>query len=180
LGESLRGAPSDDLGDLLEEIEPEFRALVRRFRIPEADADDLVQEALLTFLVKRASVVSPRPWLIAVLRNRCLLYWRRRRRGLIQAVDAALLEELGPGVAPAQQRSDLRHDLGSALAELTPRCRRILRLRYGLDYTGPEIASKLESRVDTIRQATLRCLSALSRCLTAREEAAAPVGEGSG
>ena len=45
------------------------------------------------------------------------------------------------------------------------RCRSILRLRYGLDCAGDEIAQRLGYKANTVRQATLRCLSALSHRL---------------
>lgn len=74
---------------------------------------------------------------------------------------------------PHSQR-DLRRDLRGALAGLPARCRTLLGLRYGLDRTSPEIAERLGARAASVRKATRRCLSALSRSLVAggyREEA---------
>lgn len=159
------GHSPDDLTFALERIEGDIRSLLLRFHIPAQDAEDLLQDVLLAYLAKRSAIVSPAPWLLATLRNHCLIYWRRRRRSLIHALDEGLLEEVAGGRSGGQENSDLARDLTSAVARLPGRCRTILRLRYGLECAGAEIAERLGYRPDTIRQATLRCLSALSRQL---------------
>jgi RNA polymerase sigma factor (sigma-70 family) len=159
------GRQADELTAVLERLEPELRRVLVRFRIPAQDAEDLIQDTLLVFLTKHDTIASPAPWLLATLRNRCLVYWRRRRRHLIEAIDAGLLEEVAGGRPGDQNRRDLARDLSGAVSRLPNRCRSILRLRYGLECAGPEIAEQLGYRPDTIRQATLRCLSALSRQL---------------
>ena len=156
--------PASDLGALLERLEPELRAIVRQFGIPREDADDILQDTALAFLTRQSEIRSPRAWLATVFKKRCLLYWRSRRRRFIEAVDTALLEEVGEQENRQQQR-DLRHDLNTALSQLSGKCRRILGMRYGLECTGPEIAARIGAKPATVRQATLRCLSALTRCL---------------
>lgn len=157
----------DDLSATLERLEPELQRVLVRFQIPAQDAEDLLQDSLLVLLTKRDSIASPGPWLLATLRNHCIVYWRRRRRSLIETIDAGLLEAVAGGRPAEQSRQDLARDLSGAVSRLPTRCRSILRLRYGLDCAGPEIAERLGYRPDTIRQATLRCLSALSRQLLA-------------
>jgi len=159
------GLDADDLTSRLERLEPEIRRMLVRFGIPVQDAEDLLHDTLIVYLTKRDSIAAPNPWLLATLRNHCLVYWRRRRRSLIEALDAGLLEEVAGGVCGGQEGTDLARDLSSAVSHLPDRCRSILRLRYGLDCAGPEIAERLGYRPDAIRQATLRCLSALSRQL---------------
>lgn len=159
------GHSPDDLTVALERIEGDIRRLLLRFHIPAQDSEDLLQDVLLAYIRKRSEILSPAPWLLATLRHHCLLYWRRRRRSLIHALDAGLLEEVAGGCSGAQERGDLARDLSSAVSRLPGRCRKILRLRYGLECAGAEVAERLGYRPDTIRQATLRCLSALSRQL---------------
>jgi RNA polymerase sigma factor (sigma-70 family) len=169
------GESPDDLTATLERIEPQIRKVLVRFHVPQQDAEDLLQEVVLAYLNKRHDVVSPDAWLIASLRLQCMLFWRRRRRSLIQAIDSSLLEGLAGAASPAQDRDDLMRDVSGAVSRLPGRCRSILRLRYGLDCAGPEIAERLGYRADTVRQVTLRCLSALSRQLlsTGYQEAVA-------
>lgn len=163
----VAGVRPEDLTGTLEQLEPEIRQILVRFQIPAQDAEDLLQDVALIFLTKQATITwgSAAPWLLATLRNRCLKYWRQRRRTLIQAIDTGLLEEVAGSSAPEQERGDLLRDLTGAVSHLPGRCRSVLRLRYGLDCEGPEIAQHLGYRQDTVRQVTLRCLSALSRRL---------------
>jgi len=65
--------------------------------------------------------------------------------------------------SPRQATLPLRRSLERLVSGMPQRCRRILGLRYGLDCTHPEIASRLGiAKASTVRQATLRCLSALT------------------
>lgn len=162
----LSGGTSSDITALLGEVESEFRQLLRRFRVPDQDAEDLVHDVLVVYLSKLDEIKSPRGWLLTCLTNRCLYYWRRKRRNLIHAVDDAVLEELCGSTDEDLERADLRRDLSCALDRLSPRCRTILRLRYCYDYSGPEIAERIGARADNVRQTTSRCLSALTRTLT--------------
>lgn len=164
--QALSGGPSSDITALLGEVEPEFRSLLRRFRVPDQDAEDVVHDVLVVYLSRIDEIESPRGWILTCLTNRCLHYWRCRRRNLICAVDSAVLEELSGTNEDEHERADLRHDLSCALDRLSPRCRTILRLRYGYDYTGAEIAVRIGERADNVRQVTSRCLSALTRTLT--------------
>lgn len=156
--------PATDLGAVLEQLAGELRALARRFHIPQEDADDILQDTAVAFLSRCGEIHSPRAWIISVFRKRCLLYWRSRRRQFIEAIDCALLEEI-TGTEGRQEARDLRRDLRRALSTLSGRCRRVLGLRYGLECSSPEIAERIGAKAATVRQVTLRCLSALSRCL---------------
>lgn len=155
-----------ELPALLEDLRPDFRAIRARYRIPESEGDDLLQDTALALVARARALREPRRWLLATYRNRCRLYWRARRRNLLRAVDTGLLEELAGGGAAEQERRTLRRSLSQALASVPARCRSILGLRYGLDCTHREVASTLGIRKEsTVRQATLRCLSALSTVL---------------
>ena len=52
-----------DASDGIAELLPYLRAIVSAFRIPAQDADDLLQDALVIYLVKRDDVRAPRSWL---------------------------------------------------------------------------------------------------------------------
>ena len=148
--------------ELLKGLEPRFRAVFARFRIPEQDAEDLMQQALLIYLRKRHTVRNPETWLVGTLRNRCLKYWRARRRSLYTAIDSAILETVASDGAPGQERSDMRRDLEGAMGRLRPRCRSILGLRYGLGCEPRETARRLGYKESSIYKLMERCLAALS------------------
>lgn len=151
--------------ELLKGLEPRFRMVFARFRIPEQDAEDLLQQALLTYVRKRHTVRDPASWLVGTLRNRCLRYWRSRRRSLYTAVDTAILETIGEGCAPSQEQVEIRRDLKSAMGRLRPRCRSILGLRYGLGCEPRETARRLGYKESSIYKLVERCLAALSNQL---------------
>jgi RNA polymerase sigma-70 factor (ECF subfamily) len=155
------------LDDLLRAVQPKLTQILARYRIPAQDADDVLQEAFLTLIHKQDVVRSPEAWLVVTLRNRCLIYWRRKRKHLFQAVDTAILELLSGAAAPGQRKADLRYDLDRLISRLPSRCRSLLRLRYGLGCSSCEVAERMGYRQSSIRKVTSRCLSALTRELVA-------------
>lgn len=148
--------------ELLTGLKPRFRMIFARFRIPEQDAEDLLQQALLAYVRKRHTVLDPPNWLAGTLRNRCLKYWRARRRSLYTAVDTAILESVVPDGGPNQEQVEIRRDLNGAMGRLRPRCRSILGLRYGLGCELRETAQRLGYKESSIYKLVERCLAALS------------------
>jgi len=161
------GRIQNELPQLVDRLESEFARLFSYFRIPAQDAEDLLQDAFVLFITKRRQIVTPDAWLIGTLRNRCLLYWRKRRRRLFQTVDETLLLELAAGAAPRQDNDDLARDLSGAIGKLPDRCRSLLRLRYGLGCDDPEVAQRLGYSPTGIRKIAHRCLSALTHQMLA-------------
>ena len=155
------------LDDFLLRVEPRLKRLLASYRIPVADAEDLVQQALLALLYQWDTVRDPESWLLGTLRRRCLMYWRGNRRRLYRAVDAAILEWLSEPMAAPQERADLLADLEKLIGKLPQRCRSLLRLRFRLGYEPPEVAAKLGYRASSIGKITTRCLAALNRELLA-------------
>jgi RNA polymerase sigma factor (sigma-70 family) len=155
------------LDDFLLRVEPRLKRLLASYRIPVADAEDLVQQALLALLYQWETVRDPESWLLGTLRRLCLMYWRGNRRRLDRAVDAAILEWLSEPVAAPQERADLLADLDKLIGKVPQRCRSLLRLRFRLGYDPPEVAAKLGYRASSIGKITTRCLAALSRELLA-------------
>ena len=151
------------LEDILRRIEPRLRSVLTSYRIPLADAEDLLQQTLLVFVYRWETVRDPECWLVGTLKRHCLMYWRGHRRRLYRAVDAAILEWLSEPVAAPQERGDLLTDLESLIDRLPERCRSLIRLRFRLGYEPPEIAARLGYQVSSIGKITTRCLAALSR-----------------
>ncbi len=148
---------------LLKRIEPRLKAVLGRHRIPPQDAEDLLQQALLAYLYKKESIHEPEAWLLGTLRNRCLMYWRSKRRKLYEAVDTSLLESIAEPRQPRQEAKDLSRDLDQLIGRLPEKCRNLLRLRYGLGCPAPEAAKRLGYRSSSIYKIMERCLAALTR-----------------
>jgi RNA polymerase sigma factor (sigma-70 family) len=154
------------LEHFLTSVRPRLRILFAHYRVPPQDTEDIVQQALLALLYQRQGIRDPEAWLMGTLRNKCLLYWRERRRKLYDAVDAAVLEVMAEPMAPEQEGADVRRDLEVAIERLPERCRILLSLRYRQGYEPPELAERLGYSPTSISKTTNRCLAALTRELT--------------
>ena len=153
--------------EILEDLQPRIRYVFSRFHIPPQDAEDVLQQTLLTYLHKRDNILDAERWLMGTLRNRCLLYWRDRRRRLYTAVDKALLESVAQTEESPQERGDLLRDINTALAKIPTRCRSLLWLRYRQGYEPPEAAEQLGYKASGIYKVTERCMAALTRSMVA-------------
>ena len=157
----------DNLNQLLLASRPRLERVLRHFEIPPEDAEDILQDAQLTLLYKWDKIRTPESWLIGTLKKKCIMYWRKRRSSLCDAVDTAILDLVSTPVAPNQERTELAFDLNRVLIKLSIRCRSLLKLRYGLGYGPTEVAEQMGYRLSSIRKVTNRCLAALTRQLVA-------------
>lgn len=149
--------------ELFEKLQPKLRRIFARFRLPPEDAEDVLQQSFLDLVYKQKQVYNPEAWVTATVRNRCITYWRKRRRQIWDAVDSALLDLLAQPEAPSQRQVTLRRDLEKMLERLPERCRSVLVLRYGLGYRSREVADLLGYQPSSIRKVTSRCIAALTR-----------------
>lgn len=159
--------PKDSFDDFLKKVEPRLKRVLATYRIPADDAEDVLQQTLLTLVYQWDRVRDPECWLLGTLKRHCLMYWRTNRRRIYSAVDSTILEWLSEPVAPSQERADLLCDLENLLGRLPSRCRSLLHLRFQLGYEPVEVARRLGYRASSIGKITTRCLAALSRELLA-------------
>jgi RNA polymerase sigma-70 factor (ECF subfamily) len=123
-----------------------------------ADAEDLTQQTFERALrawdrydPARAGVAS---WLLVIARN-LLIDHLRARRGNASAGDIA---DFGAPAAPDRYELGLEPELEQALAELSPRERELIALRFGGDLTGPEIAALTGLTLANVQQILSRAL----------------------
>jgi RNA polymerase sigma-70 factor (ECF subfamily) len=147
---------------LLERLKPRLKQILYRYQIPPEDAEDILQEALLATVLKWERIRSPEAWLVVTLKNRCLIYWRRRRGSLCSAVDDAALELLSEPEEPPQERQHMQWDLDHLLGSLPARHQDLLRLRYLEGHSPSEVAAQLGYRQSSVRKLASRCLARLS------------------
>jgi len=144
-------------------VEPRLKRPLVTYRIPDQDAEDILQQALLALLYQWERVRDPESWLFGTVRRHCLMFWRAQRRRIYSSVDATILEWLSTPVEPSQERADLICDLENLIDRLPSRCRTVLRLRFRMGYEPPEVARKMGYQESSIGKVTNRCLAALSR-----------------
>jgi RNA polymerase sigma factor (sigma-70 family) len=158
---------SASISEVLVKVRPALERVLGSYDVPPEDAEDVLQDTYLTLLYKWEKVQCPEAWLIGTLRKKCIMYWRKRRKRIIDAMDAAILELLSEPERPSQERQDLSRDFDRVLCRLPERCQKLLRLRYGLGLGPSEVAERMGYQPSSIRKITSRCLTVLSRELAA-------------
>ena len=142
-------------------MEPEIEVMLRvacSITANQADAEDLVQEALLRAYraIDRFDGRHPRAWLLTILRNTNMNAHRRQRPRLLDADDT--LERHNPAFgaasipSPEQTVTDreLGDDLHRAVAALDPKFSTVLLLIDVDDLTYTEVADVLGIAVGTV------------------------------
>jgi RNA polymerase sigma-70 factor (ECF subfamily) len=134
------------------------------YRLPTvADAEDLTQRtferalrAWGRFDPERAPV---RVWLLTIARNLLIDHYRADVWGREQAIEEVPEGELGSELAHPDL--GIEPELAEALAELVPRDREVLALRFGGDLNGPEIAAMTGLSLANVQQIISRSLRRL-------------------
>lgn len=120
-------------------------------------AEDVVQESMLAALNSLHRFEPARAafgtWLHRITVNRALNVARRGRRHA--GLDAAM------GIAADPDAPFLDAAFLAAIAALRPAHRAVVVLRYGLDYSPPEIADVLEIALGTVNSRLARALETL-------------------
>lgn len=155
----------ESFDSLLEQLRPRLKQILYRYQIPPEDAEDILQEALLATVLKWERIRNPEAWLVVTLKNRCLIYWRRRRGSLCTSVDDGALELLSEPEEPPQERQHMRWDLDSLMGNLPSRHQDLLRLRYLQGHSPSEVAEQLGYCQSSVRKLASRCLARLSEQL---------------
>jgi RNA polymerase sigma-70 factor, ECF subfamily len=164
----------DELARAFAEQRPALRRLLRSFKIPPEDAEDLLQKTLLLAVMKQREIERPGAWLFGTLRTLCAVYCRKRRKETwrVHELDAPGGELLVPPVAPEGQQQRERRLLLAELARgLPPHQRRVLMLRYQLGMQDVEVAAATGLAPISVRRTSLR---AVERMRAAGAPPAAP------
>ena len=130
-------------------VEPHWPMLERLARrlAPDGQADDVLQEALITAWRKRrqfdAARGTARTWLLAIVADKAQKAYRAAyRRGRIPDVEAQV------AVSPD---SPARVDVRAAVAALAPRQRVAMTLHYYLGLSTAEAATVMSCSIGTVK-----------------------------
>lgn len=169
-----------------------FRALAQRYSQPAFnyayrllgaydDAQDAVQETLIQLFQSLPAAKRDlpfRPWFYRILRRKCLDVLRRRtssQRSAAFANDGVAddapddtVADAGPLPEELFERRDLQRLLQGVIAELPPRYREVVLLRYVADLTFDEIGTALDLPVNTVKTRFQRAKRMLKPLLLAR------------
>ncbi len=150
---------------LLAEVAPSVERFGRRMCKNHDDADDVLQDTLLsiaTHLNDFEGRSSLRSWVFALTRSACA----RRRRGLKNqplVSDAHIPEPTDPQASPEERAAD--HELAAALSQaldsMSEEHREVIMLRDVEGLTAPDAASALGISVDALKSRLHRAREAL-------------------
>jgi RNA polymerase sigma-70 factor (ECF subfamily) len=154
---------------LLNEITPYLRSLATRRHRDAGDAEDAVQDILLTVHTIRHTYDPSRPfgpWLVAIANHR--LIDRLRRQGRVRSRETPLLPEHETFVAdPANliEHELQRRDLAAAVDKLPPGQRQAIRLLRLEERSLKEAAAMSGMTVASLKVATHRAIKRLQKIL---------------
>ncbi|MDO8543042.1 MAG: sigma-70 family RNA polymerase sigma factor [Opitutaceae bacterium] len=161
------------LADEVQPHEPALRGYLRH-QFPSVDADDVVQESYLKMLKAQTAgkIESAKAYFFSVARNTALKVFRRRKRFLSPIPVNELPEwrviDGGPDAADVANASQRLELVATAVDQLPPRCRAILRLAIVHGRSTAEIAKELALSPATVRVQMAR---GIARCASfIREE----------
>lgn len=150
---------------MVAEHAPTARRLARLLLRNDADADDAVQEGLLSAwqAIHRYDPRRPfRPWLLRIVLNAARDLGRRRRVRETEPLGDTEAERR-PGPDREADRALLRERLGDALTRLSERARVAVTLFDAEGYSHAEIAELLNVPEGTVRSDVFHARRALRR-----------------
>ena len=115
----------------------------RKFRIPECDAENLIQEVFLSFLQTGTKIDNIRAWLVAAMCNASRHYWRAQ--GRTESLPEDFNDHCDPGSHGLAESFAMKMTVRQALRYLQPRCRETLWLHYFEGRSAMDVARELET-----------------------------------
>lgn len=134
---------------------PRVKAYLLRLGADQGQAEDLMQEVMLTVWRKApaydAKLASPSTWIFAIARNRRIDALRRDKRMRLDPDDPGLLPEAEALPDRTLDAGRWERRLAAALDELPPEQAQMLRLAYYEDRSHGDIAQSLRVPLGTVK-----------------------------
>jgi RNA polymerase sigma-70 factor (ECF subfamily) len=128
----------------------------RKFRVPETDAESLLQEVFVSFLQTGTKIENIRAWLVAAICNASRHYWRTQGRA--EQLPEDFVEQSDPGSHALPERFAMEMTVRQALQYLQPRCRETLWLHYFEGRSAADVARELETTTRYAEKLIHNCL----------------------
>ncbi len=163
---AAQGGDARAYDTFLREVTPRLRSLCRARIRDFAEAEDAVQDALLTIHALRHTYDPDRPigpWLTTIATRRAIDRLRRYGRGAGRESSIDDLPEEAAAVAPAAEERLAARALRDAVAELPESQRIALRLAKLEDLPLAEASARSGLSVGALKVATHRAMASLRR-----------------
>jgi RNA polymerase sigma-70 factor (ECF subfamily) len=139
-------------------------------------AEDLFQETCVKAIGRAAefeSEVHLLHWTRLTARNRAI-DTLRRSHGRYDGLSVETLEILAAEWPDAPAPDLTLEALERCLQKITPNNRRLLRLRYFEEHSCPEVAQRMQRKIESVYQALARIHKTLRECISAQQLPEAP------
>jgi RNA polymerase sigma-70 factor (ECF subfamily) len=136
---------------------PAMVGLARRVLGNAADAEDVVQEAMLrvwTHAPRWQPLAAFRTWLTRVVVNLCLD--RKRRKPWVDLDAAGEIADPAPSVPEVAEQNEREQALTAAIGELPDRQRTAIVLTYREGMTNAQVAEVLDTSVSAVETLLIR------------------------
>ena len=131
---------------------------VRKFQVPEVDAEALAHEVFLSYLRHADEIRDLRHWLVGAICNASRYYWRKRGRNTEQLDTDVAAERPDPHLLNVLTTLPNHIAIAEVLEAMPPRWAHILRLRYFEGYSIKEIADYLGVTSKYTQKLVMKCL----------------------
>lgn len=128
----------------------------RKFRIPEIDAENLIQDVFLSFIQTGTKVENIRAWLVAAMCNASRHYWRAQ--GRTESLPDDIGERSDPGSAALADRMAMQLTMRHVLGYMRPQCRETLRLHYYEGRSAADVGRELDTTTRYAEKLIHNCL----------------------
>jgi RNA polymerase sigma factor (sigma-70 family) len=130
---------------------------VRKFRVPETEAETLAHEVFLSYLRRHESINDLNGWLVGAICHASRHYWRLNGR-MVAIEDELEFDRVDPTSTNILDSLPDQIAAREALECLSPRCQEILRLRYFEGWTMHEIADHFGVKPKYAQKLVSKCL----------------------
>lgn len=151
------GEAENDIDHIYRTFVPMLRQIAERRGVPLCDADDRVHDVFASFIVHRADVRDPGPYLMGAMRNAASEYWRSQGKERAVFSDADDVESESGCEDGLVDAISARVAVSATLAALGPSCRDALRLYYFDGETAADIAQQRETSTGYIHRLLTLC-----------------------
>jgi len=127
----------------------------KKFRIPPEDAEALVNDVFIAYLLRIDAIRNPEKWLVGAVCHASRGYWRREVR--TEPLPSDLHEHIDPASLDTEDRLVAKLTVALALSHLRERCRRVLRLYYLDGYSIAELSEYLNTTPGYAAQVLHEC-----------------------